>query len=68
VDRKLERILKKVMKIVDIKICGVDMFKRDGKWLLIEVNSQPSLDFFEEEREKLTETVLNILIKGAEEN
>jgi len=66
VDKKLERILKKVMKMVDIKICGVDMFKRDGKWLLIEVNSQPSLDFFEEEREKLTEAALNLLIKDAE--
>jgi RimK family alpha-L-glutamate ligase len=66
VNKKLERILKRVMKMVDIKICGVDMFKRDGKWILIEVNSQPSLDFFEEEREKLTEMTLDFLIKEAE--
>jgi hypothetical protein len=33
----------------------------------LEVNGQPSLDFFEEEREKLTETVLNLLIKSVDE-
>jgi RimK family alpha-L-glutamate ligase len=68
IDRKLERIIKRLMKFLDIKICGVDMLKKDGKWLLLEVNGQPSLDFFEEEREKLTETVLNLLIKTADEN
>jgi RimK family alpha-L-glutamate ligase len=68
IDRKLERIIKKVMKFLDIKICGVDMLKKDGKWYLLEVNGQPSLDFFEEEREKLTEAVLNLLIKAAEED
>jgi len=63
VDKKLERMIKKIMKFINIKICGVDMLKKDGKWLLLEVNAQPSLDFFEEEREKLTETALNLLIK-----
>jgi RimK family alpha-L-glutamate ligase len=67
VDRKLERIIKKVIKFLDIKICGIDMLKKDGKWLLLEVNAQPSLDFFEEEREKLTEATLNLLIKSADE-
>ena len=43
------------------------MLKKEGKWLLLEVNGQPSLDFFEEEQEKLTEHVLNLLIKNAEE-
>jgi len=68
VDKKLERIIKRIMKFLDIKVCGIDMLKKDGKWLLLEVNGQPSLDFFEEEREKLTEAVLNLLIKSAEEN
>jgi RimK family alpha-L-glutamate ligase len=68
VDRGLERIIKKLMKFVDIKVCGVDILKKDGKWLILEVNSQPSLDFFEEEMEKLTETTLNFLIKYADEN
>ncbi|MGY4884706.1 MAG: ATP-grasp domain-containing protein [Nanobdellota archaeon] len=68
VDKKLERIIKRVMKFLDIKICGIDMLKKDGKWLLLEVNGQPSLDFFEEEREKLTEAALNLLIKSADED
>jgi RimK family alpha-L-glutamate ligase len=66
VDRGLERIIKKLMRFVDIKVCGVDILKKDGKWLILEVNSQPSLDFFEEEMEKLTETTLNFLIKEAD--
>jgi glutathione synthase/RimK-type ligase-like ATP-grasp enzyme len=56
------------MKFLDIKICGIDMLKKDGKWLLLEVNGQPSLDFFEDEREKLTEAALNLLIKQTEED
>jgi RimK family alpha-L-glutamate ligase len=68
VDKKLERIIKRIIKFLDIKICGIDMLKKDGKWLLLEVNSQPSLDFFEEEREKLTEATLNLLIKSTEED
>lgn len=67
VDKRLEKIIKKTMKFLDIKICGIDMLKKDGKWLLLEVNGQPSLDFFEEEREKLTEAALNLLIKQTEE-
>lgn len=66
VDAALKKILKKLTKFIDIKICGVDMFKKEGKWLILEVNSQPALDFFEEEREKLTEKTLNLLIKHAE--
>lgn len=67
VDKKLERIIKKLIKFLDIRICGVDMLKKEGKWVLLEVNSQPSLDFFEEEREKLSENVLDLLIKATNE-
>jgi glutathione synthase/RimK-type ligase-like ATP-grasp enzyme len=66
VNARLQKEIKKLMKHVDIKICGVDMFKRNGKWLFIEVNAQPSLDFFEEERVKMVERVLDFLIKEAE--
>lgn len=66
IDKKLEKIIKKIVKFLDIKVCGIDMLKKDGKWLLLEVNGQPSLDFFEEEKEKLIEHVLNLLIKTSE--
>lgn len=62
----LKKLIKKLMKFIDIKVCGIDMFKRDGKWLLLEVNAQPSLDFFEEEKEKMVERVLDFLIKEAD--
>jgi RimK family alpha-L-glutamate ligase len=65
VDGGLKRILKKLMKMVDIKICGVDILKKEGKWLILEVNAQPSLDFFEAEREKITEKALNLFIRYA---
>jgi len=67
IDKKLERIIKKTVKFLDIKICGIDVLKKGGKWLLLEVNGQPSLDFFEEEHERRIEEVLNLLIKAAEE-
>ncbi len=67
IDAPLKRIIKKLMKVVDIKVCGIDVFRRDGKWLILEVNAQPSLDFFEDEREKLTNKVLNLLIKNTED-
>jgi RimK family alpha-L-glutamate ligase len=66
VNAGLKKMIKKLMKFIDIKICGIDMFKRDGKWLLLEVNAQPSLDFFEEERERMVEKTLDFLIKETE--
>lgn len=63
IHRKLEKMVKKLTKLLDIKICGVDMLNKEGKWLLLEVNGQPSLDFFEEDTEKLVEETLDLLIK-----
>jgi len=65
IDKGLKKIIKKLMKFADIKVCGVDMFKREGKWFILEVNAQPSLDFFEEETEKMIEKTLDFLIKNA---
>lgn len=67
VDEELKKILKKVMKMVKINICGVDLLKKDGKWTVLEVNSEPGLDFFEDEREKLIEETLDLLIRKAKE-
>lgn len=68
VSKKTERMIKNLIKFLDIKICGIDMLNKNGKLVLLEVNGQPSLDFFEEEREKLTEAVLDLLIKQASED
>ena len=38
IDKKLEKMIKKIVKVMDIKVCGIDLLKKDGKWLVLEVN------------------------------
>jgi len=61
VNWKLRRIIDKLNKFVNIKICGIDLLKKNGKWLVLEVNAQPAFDFFEEEREMLISEALDFL-------
>lgn len=61
VDSGLKRILDRVIGVTKINICGVDVLKRDGEWLVLEVNTNPALDFIEEEYEKLVGLVLDFL-------
>lgn len=63
VDKELKKIVDKIIKIVKINICGIDLLKKDGKWIVIEVNSEPDFAFFENEREKLIGLTLNFLKK-----
>jgi glutathione synthase/RimK-type ligase-like ATP-grasp enzyme len=63
VDLELEEIIKKIIQNFDIKICGVDFLKKNGKWSVIEVNTEPALDFFEDEREKIIEKIIDLLIQ-----
>ncbi len=63
IDESLNELLKKLMKFINIKVCGVDLLKKDNKWYLLEINGQPELGFFEEEREKMIERVFNFLEK-----
>jgi glutathione synthase/RimK-type ligase-like ATP-grasp enzyme len=49
IDDNLKSVIEKLMKSFDIKICGVDLLKRGDDWIVIEVNSEPALDFFPEE-------------------
>jgi glutathione synthase/RimK-type ligase-like ATP-grasp enzyme len=61
VNWKLRKIIDKLKKFVTIKICGVDLLKKNGKWVVLEVNSVPAFDFFEEEREMLVSETLDLL-------
>jgi glutathione synthase/RimK-type ligase-like ATP-grasp enzyme len=63
VDEELENLTKKIMKFVDIKVCGIDFLKNENGLLALEVNSAPGLDFFECEREKMVNEVIELLIK-----
>ncbi len=61
VDKKLKRILTKVINATRINICGIDLMKKDDNWLVLEVNTGPALDFRDEEHEKMIGLVLDFL-------
>jgi len=62
-DKELKKIINKLTKISQLHIFGVDLLKKDNKWIVLEINSEPAFDFFETEREKIIEQVLKFLIK-----
>lgn len=69
IDKNLKKIIRRLMKFVKISICGIDLLKKDGKWLALEVNSQPAYDFFENERARLIEqTVLYLKNRAKKRN
>jgi glutathione synthase/RimK-type ligase-like ATP-grasp enzyme len=61
VDKKLRRIINKVINVTKINICGIDFLKKDKQWLVLEVNSDPGLDFVGEEHKKLVGLILDFL-------
>jgi len=63
IDPKLKEIIKKLIKITGIKVGGVDLLKKKDKWIVLEINSEPSFDFFNCENEKLVNDVFNNLLK-----
>ena len=63
IGKKLKKIVDKISDTVHIKVCGIDLLKRNNKWYVLEVNSAPAFDFFEEEREMLIGKVLDLLLK-----
>lgn len=64
VDKQLNEIVKKTNKF-GIKIYGIDLFKKDGKWIVLEINAEPAFDFFNNQRKKLISEVLDFLKKEA---
>jgi len=61
VDEELERLVEKISKVSNISVCGIDFLKKDEKWVVLEVNAEPGLDFFENKREKLIGEILVFL-------
>lgn len=61
IDNNLRKIIKKLIGVIKINICGVDFLKRGDQWLVLEVNSDPSLDFIKKEHSKLIGLVLDLL-------
>ena len=65
VDEQLREIVRKVMAVVGIKICGIDMLRKGDQWLVVEGNAEPALDFIVDEHEKCVGAVLDLLRKEA---
>lgn len=61
IDAKLRKILSKVVKATHINICGVDLLKKGGDWLVLEVNAEPGLDFIDGEQEMVVNKILDFL-------
>ncbi len=61
VDRELRGILKKLGKMTDIAICGFDFAKKNGHWVVIEANAEPSFRFFDSEYDAVIEKTLRYL-------
>ncbi len=62
ITQTLRRIVRKISKFSEIKICGIDLLRKNGRWYVLELNAQPCLAFFDKEREKLVEKIINFLI------
>jgi [lysine-biosynthesis-protein LysW]--L-2-aminoadipate ligase len=63
IDKELQDIIKKINRAFGMKIYGIDLFKKEGHWVVLEINSSPGLDFFENEEKKLVEEILDFLKK-----
>ena len=63
IDKELKKIIDKLNRVFKMKIYGIDLFKKNGKWIVLEINSAPGLDFFSKEENKLVGEVLDFLKK-----
>ncbi|MFH1359258.1 MAG: ATP-grasp domain-containing protein [archaeon] len=65
VDDELRKIIKKIIKFSGIKILGIDLLKKENKWVVLEINSEPTFGFISVDRKKLIEKTLNFLKREA---
>jgi len=63
IDDNLKQVINKIMSSFDIKICGVDLLKRGDEWVVIEVNTEPALDFFQDETDFLLKKEIALIQK-----
>ena len=65
-DKELENLATKITKVCKIHICGLDFMRRGNDWLVIDINAEPSFEFFEEEHEEIVSKVLDFLKEEAQ--
>lgn len=63
VDDDLKKLVDKIISFTKIKVCGIDLLKKEDKWIALEVNSAPAFDFIGSEREKLIGLLIKLLVK-----
>ena len=63
VDKELKRIVDKILKVSQIQICGIDFLKKNDKWVVIDINAEPALDFIDREHSKMVGLVLDFVKK-----
>lgn len=61
VDNELSEIIKKLTKVTKLIIYGIDFLKKEEKWIVLEVNCDPGLDFFKSEKGEIVGKVLDCL-------
>lgn len=65
VDKELKKIINNLIKTFGLKVCGIDLMKKDKKWIVLEINSSPAFDFFPNKRKYLVDKILDFLVKDA---
>jgi len=63
INLELKKIIEKTKKATKMEVFGLDLLKKNNHWLVLELNSEPSLDFFPKEEEKLVKAILNLLVR-----
>lgn len=66
IDSEMKAMLDKLTSVTDLTFCGFDFAKHNGQWVFIEINGNPSFDFYENEYDLMVEKVLAHLRKMAE--
>lgn len=61
ISKPLEKIIKRVYRYTNLTVFGIDLMKKGRKWVLLEVNCQPCLNFFPEDKHMLVREIFNAL-------
>jgi len=63
-DRNLTKLCKKTVRVFGLEWCGIDLLKDvDNKWVIIEVNSCPSMDFVVKDMKRANKKLINYFLR-----
>lgn len=66
-NEELEKLVKKIVNVSKMNICGIDFMKRGDEWLAVEINAEPSFELIEGDTEMIISEVLDFLKKKFED-